>query len=337
MAALAAKAKSFARPLWFVRDKDCCVDVAQLLGIDCKIVSVAKTGMLGNGLEMMADIWRMARLTRDHGVDLWFSKYGAANIAAALTGAKSLSFNDDDADIVPLIAWTSYPFARKVLVPQCTRMGRFQKFALPYPSYHELFYLHPNRFTPDPGIYDELGLASGQPYALLRLSALTAHHDLTASGISQGLLHRLVSFLSSRMKVFITSEKPLARHWEQYRLPTRPHRIHHVLAFAQAFAGDSQTMAAEAAVLGTPSFRLSSFVGRISYLDELEKYGLSFGFAPKNEKAFLEKISQVLAMENRKEIFAARRLAMLRDKVDPVPICVSHIARVLGIKQKTPA
>lgn len=54
--------------------------------------------------------------------------------------------------------------------------------------------------------------------------------------------------------------------------------MHHVMAFASLYIGDSQTMAAEAGVLGVPFVRFSDFVGRIWYLRELEdKYELGYG------------------------------------------------------------
>jgi len=42
--------------------------------------------------------------------------------------------------------------------------------------------------------------------------------------------------------------------------------MHHVMAFASLYIGDSQTMAAEAGVLGVPFVRFNDFVGRIGYL-----------------------------------------------------------------------
>ena len=54
--------------------------------------------------------------------------------------------------------------------------------------------------------------------------------------------------------------------------------MHHVMAFASLYIGDSQTMAAEAGVLGVPFVRFNDFVGRIGYLRELEDvYQLGFG------------------------------------------------------------
>ena len=58
--------------------------------------------------------------------------------------------------------------------------------------------------------------------------------------------------------------------FEKYRIKINPLDMHHVMAFASLYIGDSQTMAAEAGVLGVPFVRFNDFVGRLSYLHELE-------------------------------------------------------------------
>ncbi|MBK7853743.1 MAG: hypothetical protein IPJ79_01455 [Bacteroidetes bacterium] len=64
--------------------------------------------------------------------------------------------------------------------------------------------------------------------------------------------------------------------------------------FAHMYIGDSQTMAAEAAVLGTPSIRYNDFVGEISYLEELEHlYQLTFGFKTNNRQGMIDKITEL--------------------------------------------
>jgi predicted glycosyltransferase len=81
--------------------------------------------------------------------------------------------------------------------------------------------------------------------------------------------------------------------------------------------GDSQTMTSEAAVIGTPSIRSNSFVGRISYLEEEEhKYGLTFGFLPDQAEKMFDKISELLAIQNLKSIWRCKRSEMLKDKID---------------------
>ena len=138
---------------WFMRDKDVMLELADAMGIEYTRLSIASTGLVGNGIEMAANFLRCIRHTLKDNIDVWVTKYGAGNSAARLCLRKTLSFNDDDADIVPLIAATSYTVAHAVLVPDVTRMGRYERKARRYNSSHELFYLHPNRFRPDSSIY----------------------------------------------------------------------------------------------------------------------------------------------------------------------------------------
>ncbi|MEE9293698.1 MAG: hypothetical protein V3W34_01870 [Phycisphaerae bacterium] len=318
----------FAEIVWVLRDKDCTIALADSLGLEYTVISRAAQGLVGNALELAGNIFRAYRITRQRGVDLWVTKYGAANIAAFLARRISVSFNDDDADVVPVIAWTSYPFARLVLAPQVTRMGRFAAKTLFYPAYHELFYLHPNRFTPDNSVFQELGLSPDAPFAIVRLSALHSHHDAGARGMDQYLLReimRLADTQEAKIRVFISSEKPLTAEFEPHRFSVAPERMHHALAFAEFFVGDSQTMTAEAAVLGTPAFRLNTFVGRISYIEEMQDYGLAFGYQPGREEALLAELQNVLAMPRRRDVFQRRRTKMLSEKIDPVP----WMARIL--------
>ena len=96
--------------------------------------------------------------------------------------------------------------------------------------------------------------------------------------------------------------------------------MHHVMAFSTLYIGDSQTMAAEAAVLGVPFVRFNDFVGRIGYLNELENgYRLGFGIKA-SEKGSADKMYQVvediLVTPNLKEEWENRRQKMLSEKID---------------------
>src|SRR5258708_6637895 len=60
-----------------------------------------------------------------------------------------------------------YPLAYSVCTPDCyqgTVPGRHPTYA----GYHELAYLHPNRFQPDPAVLAEFGLTPGEPYSIVR-------------------------------------------------------------------------------------------------------------------------------------------------------------------------
>ena len=98
--------------------------------------------------------------------------------------------------------------------------------------------------------------------------------------------------------------------------------MHHVMAFASLYIGDSQTMAAEAGVLGVPFVRFNDFVGRIGYLRELEDtYHLGFGIKASSEGSvdqLCARVSELVAMNpaERHATFAARRATMLAEKID---------------------
>ena len=98
--------------------------------------------------------------------------------------------------------------------------------------------------------------------------------------------------------------------------------MHHVMAFASLYIGDSQTMAAEAGVLGVPFVRFNDFVGRIGYLCELEDtYHLGFGIkasAPGSVDKLCSRVEELVSMPSaeRKATFAALRQQMLSDKID---------------------
>ncbi|HRZ75958.1 MAG TPA: hypothetical protein P5248_01240, partial [Bacteroidales bacterium] len=79
---------------------------------------------------------------------------------------------------------------------------------------------------------------------------------------------------------------------------------------------DSQTMAAESAMLGVPYIRYNDFVGRITYLAQLENdWQLGFGFRPGEEKALLECLRELL-QEERGDRYMRTRDRLLTEKID---------------------
>ncbi len=230
----------------------------------------------------------------------------------------SFVFNEDDAGIVPLFARTAYPPAHYVVTPKCLQYEDYGKKHLTYKGYHELAYLHPNHFTPDPSVPRSIGLDENKPYSVLRFVALKAHHDASAEGLSRDIINELLRRLTDVGPVVITTEGNLSPEFTkfQYRLP--PEKLHDLLAFASMYIGDSQTVAAEAAVLGVPSIRCNTFAGKISYLNELERsYGLTRGFLPGEKdqlyatlEAWLENLSDI------KKKAQVKRQEMLNQCVD---------------------
>ena len=76
-------------------------------------------------------------------------------------------------------------------------------------SYHELAYLHPNYFSPDRNILNELGIKKDERYFILRFVSWNASHDIGHKGISLKNKILLVKELLKYGKVFISSEKKI--------------------------------------------------------------------------------------------------------------------------------
>ncbi len=228
----------------------------------------------------------------------------------------SINVNEDDAAAVPLYSKISYPWCTHILAPQVCNNGKWENKSIKYEGYHELAYLHPNHFTPSRDLVESY-FSTEEPYFLIRFAKLTAHHDEGIKGISNELARKIIEILSPRGRVYITSERELSPEFEPYRMAINPLDIHHVMAFASLYIGDSQTMAAEAGVLGTPFVRFNDFVGRIGYLAELEnKYNLGFGIKPDNPEKLLSVVKDLADTENLRQEFSRRRQKMLDEKID---------------------
>ena len=232
-----------------------------------------------------------------------------------ITGMRSLFLDDDDDIVEPLIVKYAHPYADVVLSPECTK--RSTKKLVSYRGYHELAYLHPNRFKPDVSVLKEIGLKESDIYFVLRFNAFKAHHDKDVKGLSIENKRKLITYLEEKGKVFITTERDIDPEFEKYQLVLSPEKVHSLIFYATMLIGDSQTMTSEAAVLGTPAIRCNTFVGQISYLEEEEhKYGLTIGFQPDEFEDILLKIQELLSLPDLKETWQERRMKMLSDKID---------------------
>lgn len=232
-----------------------------------------------------------------------------------ITGIPSIVVNEDDADVVPLFAKIAYPLATTILAPNCCDCGKWNYKKTGYESYHELAYLHPNHFIADSDIVKKY--IPENNFIILRFAKLNAHHDEGRKGIDDDLALKLIDIMSPHGRVYITSERELSPALEPYRISINPLHIHHAMAFAKLYIGDSQTMAAEAAVLGTPSIRFNDFVGEIGYLEELEhKYQLTFGIRTSDREKLFSKTKELIEQNNLRELFQLRKETMLKEKTD---------------------
>lgn len=301
------------------RSKDVALDLLRAFEIPHIALSrAAGSGALANGRELVLRTSRLLGLARRFRPDALVGPSASFGLVGKLIGRPSFVFCEDDAAVVPLFAGLAYPLATHIVTPDCLAFEKHGPRQLTYPGYHELAYLHPAHFTPDPAVLTPLGLSPDMPYFIVRLVALRGHHDSDARGLPPELARRLVTALAAHGRVLITSEAALDPELEQHRFPLPPEALHQVLAFASLCVGDSQTLIAEAAVLGVPNLRCNSFVGRLAYLEELEKrWGLTRGIGVRDAQSVIATAIDWLGrLPELKRDMQARRRRMLAACVD---------------------
>lgn len=307
-----------------VRDKEIAVDLLRAYAIPHRVISRQARGSVALAAELAARTARFWRLARPFRPDYLLGIMGPTiALAGKALPAKTVIFYDTE--MATVTNWFAYPLADAVCTPTCyqKRVGRNH---VTYPGYHELTYLHPDRFTPDPGVLAAHGLAGDRPLYVVRFVSWEASHDVGERGFSLAHKERLVERLAARGRVLITSEAPLPESLRPYRLALPVEAIHHVLAFADLLVGESATMASEAAVLGTHALFVSK-TGR-GYTDEQEAdYGLVHNFTDRQADAALAEVDRLLALDDLKEDARRRRRRLLAEKIDVTAWMVDFFER----------
>jgi uncharacterized protein len=253
-----------------------------------------------------------------------------SSLLAKLLNVNSIVFTDVEATHIQntLVKLVS----NVIVTPDCFRVDLGPKH-LRVKGYKELAYLHPNHFTPDPGIFDELKLTRGEKYVILRFNAFKAVHDIGKHGFSKEDKISAVRALERYAKVFVSAEGSLPEGLEGYILPISPNRIHHALYYAQMILADTGTMTVESAVLGTPGIMCNSFVELFGNYTELEnKYGMLFLFH--DPKQVIDKGLELAQLPDLKEQWAKKRQRMLADKIDVTSFMINLIENYLENNHK---
>ena len=239
----------------FLRDVEMAGTLLEQYDIDHEVLAPASDSLLSLATSQLQYELRLFQRVRQVAPDvlLAIGEPGITHVSTLLD-CQSVLFTDTEH--ATLQNRLSVPFADWICTPACYGLD-YGENHIRYPGYHELAYLHPDRFTPDPTIVDEIGADHDERLVLLRLVAWNALHDIGGSGFAD--TRRVIERLEQHgARVLITSEADLPAALEQYQVSVRPHRIHHLLYYADLFIGEGATMAAEAAVLGTPAVFASS-------------------------------------------------------------------------------
>jgi predicted glycosyltransferase len=314
----------FARPLanWrraghevdvAARDKDVAHSLLDGLGIPFVPVGRAGSGVLGLARELLARQARLLCLMKTRRPDV-VAAFGGTFVVhpARRLGVRSVVFTDtENARVSNAI---TLPFASLVCTPRCyPRPVRAPQ--LRYRGYKELSYLHPRYFTPDPAALPAAGLRAGEPFVFMRLVSWRSGHDFFDHGLTD--VRAAVQRLQRHARVVLSVEGTLPADLEALRFRGPVEQVHHVLAGARLYLGESPTMAAEAAMLGTPAVVVST--SRRSYIDELaERYGLvtHFDHPARGQAQALEHAEALLARDDTAARGQERRARMLAEQED---------------------
>ncbi len=306
------------------REKDCTIPLLDSLGIGYRIISRQGRGIVGLVAEMVVRTVRLLLLCRSYRPDLMIGIMGPGiAVAGKLMNIPRWVFYDtENANLTNMVV---YPLATRVYTPACYR-GRV-RHQIMYRGYHELAYLHPHYFRPNPNILRHYGIAPDEPYSLLRFVAWKSSHDLKETGLSDQQKEKLVEQLMNHGRVFVSAEGTLPRSLGALKIPCSRIDIHHFIAYARVVVGESATMASEAAVLGVPAvFVSNTFRGYT--IDEENRYGLVRNFQVSELERALEYIRFLFNDGTSFKKASRARQKLLSENVDVTDFILREIARM---------
>ncbi len=294
------------------RDKDRSVELLRAFGLPYQQISAQKSGA-GLAVEMAQRTPRLVKIMRSFKPDVMTGIMGPSiAVAGALRLPRVPAVVFYDTEFATQTNRVVYPLAYSVCTPDCYQ-GKVPGRHLRYAGYHELAYLHPNRFRPDPAVLAGFGVSPGEPYSIVRFVSWQAVHDRRERGLTAKQKRHLVEVLQQRGRVFVSSEGPLDAGLAGLAVPGPVEQIHHLIAHARLVVGESATMSSEAAVLGVPAVFIAT-TGR-GYTDDQEwRYGLVRHFTEDQYDMALTAIEEILAAPA--ATWRSARQRLLAEKID---------------------
>ena len=294
------------------RDKDRSVELLREFGLPFTEISRQRNGAIGRSVEMATRTRALLGVMRRFRPDVLTGIMGPSiAVAGRLRRVPVVVFYDTEF-AHQTNRWV-YPLAHSVVTPDCYQ-GRVAGSQITYPGYHELAYLHPERFAPDPDRLASFGIEPGEPFSVMRFVSWQAVHDTREVGLTTAQKRELVDLLAETGRVVISSEAPPPNSLAGFEARGPVADIHHLLAAARIVVGESATMSSEAAVLGVPAVMIAT-TGR-GYTDDQERrYGLVRHFTEDQFPEACRAIAELLASDPR-AFGRQARARLLTDKID---------------------
>jgi len=304
------------------RDKDVTLKLLDAYGFDYEVISGYYQTMFGKMYDFIKTDLKLFKIAIKTKPDILIA-VGDPYVAHVGKLIKRPSIVFTDTEHAKLANELTFPFVTVICTPSTFKQNLGKKQII-YNGYHELAYLHPNYFKPDPIVLDYLGLSENDKFIIIRLISWKSAHDAYSRGFSQDL-KRIIRSLEEYGHVLITSERKLDSLLEKYKMRIPPEKLHSALYYASLYFGEGGTTAVEAALLGTPSVHVEAFKTKSGEVvdatkihgnfDELaNKYGMLYTFVDQNQA--LNKALEILQDENAKKEMRRKREKLLREKID---------------------
>jgi predicted glycosyltransferase len=267
-----------------------------------------QSGVINLARELVLRTGKLVNLARKFKPDVILS-LGSPTAAWASTVLRKphVAFEDTEDSIGQI--WLYQPFTRAICVPEAFTRD-FGERMVRYAGYHELAYLHPRRFMPDPARIAPL--KSNERFFVVRFVGWDATHDDGESGLSHEGREALFDLLRAFGRVVLSEErKPPVLLDDGHVFGADA--MHHLLAYADMYIGEGVTAASEAACLGTASILINTRT--LGYISEQQnKYQLVYHIG--DEEEALAKVERMLLQDDLKNVWQCRRDRLLDEKID---------------------
>ena len=306
------------------RDKEIVLYLLDCYDFDYTVISTKRDGLAELGKEMLIRNYRLIKIAKKFKPDILLAVFDPSiTQVGKLLKTPSIIFSDTEH--AKLASLATFPFADVICTPSCFKndLGKKQ---IRYNGYHELAYLHPNYFTPNPAVLDEIGLGKDDTFIILRFVSWGASHDVGHHGIQDKTA--LVRELERYGQVFITSEGRLDGGLAKYQIKVSPEKLHDLLYYASLYVGEGGTTASEAATLGTHAIHISTTAKYCGIFDDLNEYGLMW--ISDDETGATDKAAELLQKNNIRREGERKRERLLKDKIDVTAFMIWFVENYSG-------
>ncbi len=295
-------------------DKEVTIELLKVYDISYILIGKNHKGLIRKLAHLVVTVRNFYQAVNQHKPSIIISRGSIhASAVAKVKGINHIVLSDTES--AGLLNRLTYPMIDVILTSDVftKTLGKKQ---IRYPGYHELAYLHPRYFNPDPKVFNEMNIGEGEKFAIIRFVSWDAHHDIGHKGITRENKTKLVAELSKLLKVFVTSELEIPNSLQKYKLNLKPEKLHYALFFAHLTVSEGATIASESAILGTPSIYIND--AQFGSTEDQASFGLLYPFtcSKSDQKKAIGKAIEIAQKNTIKHEYLLKRDNMMKLKIN---------------------